>query len=129
MWIRMGALVIRTTPGFEGFIDFTHYRRTTHWFLGAHWRAFGWKYGGSFMGNIKKIWAGNASKISLSFRHVNDWSNDQVFAFMLDNASNNDTMIEGIQKRAASEGIKIDAAWARLRCMPHTIHLAAIKVN
>jgi hypothetical protein len=48
---------------------------------------------------------------------------------MLDNASNNDTMIEGIQKRAASEGIKINAAWARLRCMPHTIHLAAIKVN
>jgi hypothetical protein len=48
---------------------------------------------------------------------------------MLDNASNNDTMVEGIEKRAASEGIKLNASWARLRCMPHTIHLAALKVS
>ena len=47
---------------------------------------------------------------------------------MLDNASNNDTMVEGIQSRAAKEGIHFDALWARLRCMPHTIHLAALKV-
>ena len=52
----------------------------------------------------------------------------QIFAFMLDNASNNDTMVEGIESRAAKEGIHLNAAWARLRCMPHTIHLAAIKV-
>lgn len=53
----------------------------------------------------------------------------QVFAFMLDNASNNDTMVDGIKARAALEEIKLDAAWARLRCMPHTIHLAAVKVS
>ena len=52
----------------------------------------------------------------------------QVFAFMLDNASNNDTMVEGIARRAAEEGIKFSASWARMRCMPHTIHLAAIKL-
>jgi hypothetical protein len=48
---------------------------------------------------------------------------------MLDNASNNDTMVEGIDRRAKLEGIKLNASWARLRCMPHTIHLAAIKVK
>ena len=47
---------------------------------------------------------------------------------MLDNAYNNNTMVEGIKARAALEGIELNAAWARLRCMPHTIHLAAIKV-
>lgn len=52
----------------------------------------------------------------------------QVFAFMLDNASNNDTMVEGIARRAAAEGIKFSASWARMRCMPHTIHLAAVKL-
>jgi len=48
---------------------------------------------------------------------------------MLDNASNNDTMVDGIQSRAAKEGIYFDASCARLRCMPHTIHLATIKVS
>jgi len=48
---------------------------------------------------------------------------------MLDNASNNNTMIVGIERRAAAEGISFDASWARLGCMPHTIHLAMVKVN
>ena len=48
---------------------------------------------------------------------------------MLDNASNNNTMVDAIAGRAASEGIKLNATWARLQCMPHTIHLAAIKVS
>ena len=48
---------------------------------------------------------------------------------MLDNASNNNTMVDAIAGRAASERIKLNATWARLRCMPHTIHLAAIKVS
>jgi hypothetical protein len=47
---------------------------------------------------------------------------------MLDNASNNDTLVKGIKERAGSEGIELNAAWACLQCMPHTIHLAAIKV-
>lgn len=53
----------------------------------------------------------------------------QIFAFMLDNASNNDTMVDGIQARARKEGIEFNALWGRLWCMPHTIHLAAIKVS
>jgi len=54
---------------------------------------------------------------------------DEIFALMLDNATNNNTMVEAIERWAAAEGIKFNAKWARLRCMPHTIHLAAIKVN
>ena len=48
-------------------------------------------------------------------------------AFMLDNATNNDTMVEGIQRRAELVGIRMNASWVRLRCLPHTVHLAAVK--
>jgi hypothetical protein len=48
---------------------------------------------------------------------------------MLDNASNNDTFVDGIERRAKKAGVPFNASWARLRCMPHTIHLAAIKVR
>lgn len=47
---------------------------------------------------------------------------------MLDNASNNDTFVDGIKSRCNKAGVPFNAKWARLRCMPHTIHLAAIKV-
>jgi hypothetical protein len=45
-------------------------------------------------------------------------------AFMMDNASNNDTMIDAIAKKHTN----YDPRWIRLRCMPHTVHLAALKV-
>jgi hypothetical protein len=48
---------------------------------------------------------------------------------MLDNTSNNDTFVDGIERRAKKAGAPFNASWARLRCMPHTIHLAAIKVH
>lgn len=47
---------------------------------------------------------------------------------MLDNASNNDTLVEGITNRAKQRGVIMNANWIRLRCMPHTVHLAALKV-
>ena len=50
-------------------------------------------------------------------------------AFMTDNASNNDTLIEGIVALAGSKHISLDAKQIRLRCMPHTVHLAALKVS
>jgi hypothetical protein len=49
-------------------------------------------------------------------------------AFMTDNASNNDTLIDGIVALAEKKGIRMNAKWIRLRCMPHTVHLAALKV-
>jgi hypothetical protein len=53
----------------------------------------------------------------------------QVIAFIMDNATNNDTMVEGIEARCKAIGIKFSAKHARLRCMPHTCHLAALKVR
>lgn len=50
-------------------------------------------------------------------------------AFMTDNASNNNTLIDGIVDRAKKQGISLNADWIRLRCMPHTVHLAALKVS
>lgn len=50
-------------------------------------------------------------------------------AFVMDNATNNDTMMEALEKKLTDEGIRFDSQRARLRCMPHTVHLAAIKVR
>jgi len=47
---------------------------------------------------------------------------------MGDNTSNMDTFIAGVVSRAEEVEITIDANWAQLRCMPHTIHLAVLKV-
>ena len=49
-------------------------------------------------------------------------------AIMMDNASNNDTMMEAIESRCREAGIDFSAQKSRMCCMPHTIHLAAIKV-
>ena len=49
-------------------------------------------------------------------------------AFMLNNASNNDTFVDGIKLRCDKAGIPFNEKWARLWCMPHMIHLAAIKL-
>ena len=48
---------------------------------------------------------------------------------MMDNATNNDTFVNGIEKYAQAIGATFNALWGRLRCLPHTIHLAAIKVS
>ena len=47
---------------------------------------------------------------------------------MLDNASNNDMLVDGIASRARAKGIAFNPLWACLWCMPHTVHLVAIKV-
>lgn len=46
----------------------------------------------------------------------------------MDNAPNNDTLVEHLALKCAVAGIRFDATAARIRCMPHTGHLAAIKV-
>jgi hypothetical protein len=50
-------------------------------------------------------------------------------AIMTDNASNNNTLVDGIVERAKKQGISMNGDWVRLRCMPHTVHLAALKVS
>ncbi|KAF9025515.1 hypothetical protein BDZ89DRAFT_915822, partial [Hymenopellis radicata] len=49
---------------------------------------------------------------------------NRIIAFVMDNATNNDTMIEAIELKCHEEGIQFSAQNARIRCMPHTVHLA-----
>jgi hypothetical protein len=53
-----------------------------------------------------------------------------MIAFMGDNASNMDTFVTRVVSRAKEKDkqISINAEWAWLQCMPHTVHLAALKV-
>ena len=53
----------------------------------------------------------------------------RIIAFVMDNASNNDTMVDSIETRCEMVGIKFSVKHSRLRCMPHTCHLAALKVS
>ena len=50
-------------------------------------------------------------------------------AFMTDNMSNNNTMVEALVALAAKRKIPLDARLIRLCCMPHTVHLVALKVS
>ncbi len=52
----------------------------------------------------------------------------KVMAFVMDNATNNDTMVKAIKQKCFLEGIEFSAHESRLHCMPHTVHLAALKV-
>ena len=47
----------------------------------------------------------------------------------MDNATNNDTFTTSIETRCHALGIPFSATHAQMRCMPHTIHLAALKVG
>ena len=53
----------------------------------------------------------------------------QIMVFMTDNASNNNTLVEALVALAAKKYILLDAKLICLRCMPHTVHLAALKVS
>ena len=53
----------------------------------------------------------------------------QVWVLMMDNATNMDTLVDGIARHAHAAGIDFNAEWARLCCMPHTIHLSALEVS
>ena len=53
----------------------------------------------------------------------------KVIAFVMDNAANNDTLLRAIEKRCDEVNVYFSATESRLRCMPHTVHLAAIKVT
>jgi hypothetical protein len=47
----------------------------------------------------------------------------------MDNTSNNDTLMAALEVRYQAEGIKFSARESRMWCMPHTIHLASLKVR
>ncbi|KAF5345060.1 hypothetical protein D9758_010453 [Tetrapyrgos nigripes] len=52
----------------------------------------------------------------------------KIIAIVMDNATNNDTMMKSLEDRCRRRKVTFSAKASRLRCMPHTIHLAAIKL-
>ncbi|THU89681.1 hypothetical protein K435DRAFT_677366, partial [Dendrothele bispora CBS 962.96] len=53
----------------------------------------------------------------------------QIMAFIMDNATNNDTIIQAFEQKCQDHNIEFSAKSYCLRCMPHTVYLAALKVN
>ncbi|KAF8065126.1 hypothetical protein FPV67DRAFT_1419270, partial [Lyophyllum atratum] len=53
----------------------------------------------------------------------------RVIAFVMDNATNNDTMVASIENLCRENAIPFSASDARMRCMLHTVHLSALKVG
>ncbi|KAK0446616.1 hypothetical protein EV421DRAFT_1692832, partial [Armillaria borealis] len=49
---------------------------------------------------------------------------DRIMAFMMDNTTNNDTMVAHLEYLCAEAGITFSTKNSQLRCMPHTVHLA-----
>ncbi|KAJ7765579.1 hypothetical protein B0H16DRAFT_1310002, partial [Mycena metata] len=53
----------------------------------------------------------------------------RITAFVMDNATNNDTMVAAFADRSREAGYPFSAINRRMRYMPHTIHLSALKVS
>jgi len=52
----------------------------------------------------------------------------RIVAIVMDNTTNNDTLVEYLEQHFKVEDIPFEARWACMRCMPHTTHLAALKL-
>jgi len=46
----------------------------------------------------------------------------------MDNASNNNTLMVSLEKRCSERGVPFSVTNARMRCLPHTVHLSVIKL-
>ncbi|PBK88105.1 hypothetical protein ARMGADRAFT_882063, partial [Armillaria gallica] len=65
--------------------------------------------------NIAEVIWGTLQKYSLV---------GQVMVFMMDNATNNNTMVTAIKQKCKAQGILFSAKDSHLCCMPHIVHLA-----
>ena len=83
----------------------------------------------------KAVWVtmelyGLIGKVNLGLLiNVHSLNDLQVIAIVMDNASNNNTLMSSLKRRCKEQGVLFSAQDARMRCMPHTVHLAAIKVS
>ena len=79
------------------------------------------------MGNNGAIWPHWKVNLS-SLINVCSLNNLQVIAIVMDNASNN-TLMSSLKWQCEEQGVPFSAQDAYMCCMPHTVHLAAIKVS
>ncbi len=107
------------TPSYRGAPDWLS--RTDR---GTFWGEYGWGHLGN-NGAIWSHWEGAFLSLSSSIHLLMCL---QIIAIMMDNASNNNTLMISLERRCLQRGIEFSAQNARMQCMPHTIHLAAIKV-
>jgi hypothetical protein len=94
----------------------------------AYRGAFRGEHGRGRLGNDRTIWPhreGEFFALSLP-THLLTFS--QIIAIVMDNASNNNTLMTSLERQCQQRGIPFSAQDARLQYMLHTIHLAAIKV-
>jgi hypothetical protein len=81
------------------------------------------------------VWAkmelyGLVGKVNLGLLINGHLLNDsQVIAIVMDNASNNNTLMTSLKQQGKGWGVPFSAQDAQMCCMPHTVHLAAIKVS
>ena len=102
-------------------------RGAPHRLLGTNWGALGWEHGGGSMANYGTIWPRWKSKCLIICPCILlTWS--QIIAIVMDNASNNNTLMILLEAQCQQRGISFSAQDSRMWCIPHTIHLAAIKV-
>ncbi|KAG1833188.1 hypothetical protein F4604DRAFT_1515537, partial [Suillus subluteus] len=53
---------------------------------------------------------------------------DRIMGVVCDNAMNNDTLLESLEAKCVTEGIKFSHKKARIRCLPHIVHLSAMQL-
>jgi len=102
-------------------------RGAPHRFSQTYWGAFGWEHGRCCLENIGTVPACWKDMCIIAL-----WcillTCSQIIAIVMDNASNNNMLIKSLKSQCQRRGISFSAQDAHMRCMPHTIHLAAIKV-
>jgi len=104
------------------------YRGTPDQFSRTYWRAFGEKHGWGSLGDNGSIWSywkGQFPSLSVPMHLL---MCPQIIAIVMDNASNNNMLMMFLEWQCQQQDIPFSVQDACLWCMPHTIHLVAIKV-
>ncbi|KAG1844392.1 hypothetical protein C8R48DRAFT_557418, partial [Suillus tomentosus] len=53
---------------------------------------------------------------------------DRIMGVVCDNATNNDTLLESLEEKCTAEGIEFSHKKARIRCLPHIVHLSVMQL-
>ncbi|KAJ6600159.1 hypothetical protein B0H10DRAFT_2231031 [Mycena sp. CBHHK59/15] len=75
----------------------------------------------------EEVWA-SLEAYGLQGRVGSTVANNTIVAFVMDHVTNNDTTFEVFGQKCHSQCINFSAIDSHIRCMPHTTHLAAIKL-
>ena len=109
--------------------NFNNFRGATYRLLWAGWGTFGWEFGPCCLWYSQPLWSqGSGQSLSCSWFLYTDIDYLQIVAINADNAANNDTMVEHLETLLQGDFVDFRPSDVRMRCMPHTVHLAALEV-